>query len=137
MQLPASRSGPSFSSQSACRKNLIMKVSSSITLPVASSGAMSGNDAVAKLLGQIKELTAKLQSVTSADMDPKAKQEQVKLIQAQITMLYAQIASIQRERQEAQRQATVQQEAAVARVTERKGPRSGALGPGALIDVLA
>lgn len=115
-----------------------MKISTTLASPPAFSGTGSSSDEIGKLLGRIKELTAELKSLTSSDMDPKAKQDRAKLIQAQIKMLYAQIAAIQRERQQAQQQASTTPKALVAPgAPDQKRTRAATLGPGALIDVQA
>ena len=103
-----------------------MNVTSAGSTPVGSppSSPGAGGGDIARLQKRVQELTNELKSVTSSDMEPKAKIARSKLLQAMVQMLQQQIAAIQQQAQ--QGQALQQQKAAEA--AQKAGP--AALAPG-------
>ncbi len=70
----------------------------------------------------MRELTDELRNVAGQDMEPKAKQEKVKLLQAQIQMVQQQIAAIQRQMQQEQMDRAQAQQQAKASQQPRSTP---------------
>nr|WP_315430961.1 FlxA-like family protein [uncultured Albidiferax sp.] len=79
--------------------NCCMQVSSITS--TGGLGSKAGGD-IAALQKQLRQLTDQLKNVASLDMEPKAKEERVKLIQIQIQMVQQQIVAIQRQSQQEQ-----------------------------------
>jgi hypothetical protein len=52
---------------------------------------------IAKLQGQLKELTQKLKDTANSDMEPKLKVQTAKMLQAQIQAIQAQIQALQQQ----------------------------------------
>ena len=109
-----------------------MQVSSSTSTGVQSS---QGSNRIAALQKQLRQLTDELKDVATMDMEPKAKQERLKLLQAQIQMVQQQIAAIQRQQQQEQLSQQNAQAARQAQAAEHKTPRTPGLGES--VDVYA
>lgn len=86
-----------------------MQISS--TTSTGGLGSKAGGD-IAALQKQLRQLTDQLKNVAALDMEPKAKEERVKLIQAQIQMVQQQIAAIQRQSQQEQMSKQLAEQAA-------------------------